>query len=126
MRLSPRIYLPLLALLVVAFGGERDALAERPGAGALGGRRRARPASTRRARRAAARGCCPSARRATFRFDPTVAPADRQAFLAAGRGTPEARRLIGLVDGLVVVRHRLDRAFRAPSASPRTAIRATA
>jgi hypothetical protein len=46
-----------------------------------------------------------SARRATFRFAPDVAPADRQAFLdAVAAARPEARRLIGLVDGLVEVR----------------------
>ena len=44
-------------------------------------------------------------RRAGFRFEPTVAPADRQAFLdAVAAARPEARRLIGLVDGLVDVR----------------------
>jgi hypothetical protein len=43
-------------------------------------------------------------RRATFHFDPTVAPADRQAVLAGVASTrPEARRLIDLVDGLVHV-----------------------
>ena len=44
-------------------------------------------------------------RRAGFRFAPTVAPADRQAFLdAVAAARPEARRLIALVDGLVDVR----------------------
>jgi hypothetical protein len=45
-----------------------------------------------------------SVRRATLRFDPAVAPADRAAVLAAIAGArPEARRLIGLVDGLVLM-----------------------
>jgi hypothetical protein len=44
------------------------------------------------------------ARTATFRFDPTTAPADREAFLAAvAAARPAARRLIGVVDGLVDV-----------------------
>jgi hypothetical protein len=56
------------------------------------------------ARRAGARALPAAARGATFRFDPAVAPADRQAFLAAvAAARPEARRLIGLVDGLVDV-----------------------
>jgi hypothetical protein len=44
-------------------------------------------------------------RRATFRFAPDTAPADRDAVLASvARSRPEARRLVGLVDGLVDVR----------------------
>jgi hypothetical protein len=43
-------------------------------------------------------------RRRAFRFDSGVTPADRQAFLAAvADARPEARALIGLVDGLVDV-----------------------
>jgi hypothetical protein len=44
-------------------------------------------------------------RAATFRFAPGTAPADRAAVLdAVARARPEARRLVGLVDGLVDVR----------------------
>jgi hypothetical protein len=44
-------------------------------------------------------------RRAGFHFATGTAPADEQLFLAAvGAARPEARRLIGLVDGLVSVR----------------------
>ena len=43
-------------------------------------------------------------RRATFRFDPSVAAADRQAFLSGvAAARPDARRLVDLVDGLVSV-----------------------
>jgi hypothetical protein len=43
-------------------------------------------------------------RAATFAFDPTVAAADRDAFLAAvAHARPEARRLIGAIDGIVDV-----------------------
>ena len=43
-------------------------------------------------------------RAATFTFDPTVAPADRAAFLlAVSHARPEAQRLIATVDGLVDV-----------------------
>jgi hypothetical protein len=44
-------------------------------------------------------------RAATFRFAPGTAPADRAAVLdAVARSRPAARRLVGLVDGLVDVR----------------------
>jgi hypothetical protein len=44
-------------------------------------------------------------RRAGFSFDAGTAPADRQVFLdAVATARPDARRLIGLVDGLVDVR----------------------
>lgn len=43
-------------------------------------------------------------RQATFTFDPSVAPSDRQVLLqAVASARPEARRLVGLVDGLVDV-----------------------
>ena len=43
-------------------------------------------------------------RAASFSFDPGVVPGDRDAFLAAvARARPEARALIGVVDGLVDV-----------------------
>src|SRR5689334_11073066 len=47
----------------------------------------------------------PAVRAAGFRFAPGTVPADRRAVLAAvARARPEARRLIGLVDGLTDVR----------------------
>jgi hypothetical protein len=43
-------------------------------------------------------------RRATFTFDASVAPVDREVVLGAvSRARPEARRLIGIVDGLVTI-----------------------
>jgi hypothetical protein len=45
------------------------------------------------------------ARRATFAFDPAVAPGDRDVLEAAVAGArPEARRLVAIVDGLVDLR----------------------
>ena len=105
MRLSPRIHLPLLALLVVPLliGATRSLSAQAPVPSEVAGARYRLDAAS--AKSSGARLLPESARRATFRFDPTVAPADRQAFLAAvATARPEARRLIGLVDGLVVVR----------------------
>jgi hypothetical protein len=105
MRLSPRIYLPLLALLALPLmvSATRSLSAQAPApAEVAGARYRLDPAS---AKRSGARLLSDSARRASFRFDPTVAPADRAAFLAAvATARPEARRLIVLVDGLVEVR----------------------
>lgn len=47
----------------------------------------------------------PAVRRAGPTFAPEVQPADRQAILTAIAGArPEARRLVGLVDGLVTIR----------------------
>ena len=105
MRLSPRIYLPLLALLVVPLlvSATRSLSAQAPVPSEVAGARYRLDAAS--AKSSGARLLPESARRATFRFDPTVAPANRQAFLAAvATARPEARRLIGLVDGLVVVR----------------------
>ena len=105
MRLSPRIYLPLLALLVVPLlvSATRSLSAQAPVPSEVAGARYRLDAAS--AKASGARLLPQSARRATFRFDPTVAPADRQAFLAAvAAARPEARRLVGLVDGLVVVR----------------------
>jgi len=57
------------------------------------------------AKRDGARLLAPSQRRAGFRFAAGTAPSDEQLFLAAVAGArPDARRLIGLVDGLVTVR----------------------
>ena len=105
MRLSLRIYLPLLALLVVPLlvSATRSLSAQAPVPSEVAGARYRLDAAS--AKSSGARLLPESARRATFRFDPTVAPANRQAFLAAvATARPEARRLIGLVDGLVVVR----------------------
>jgi hypothetical protein len=105
MRLSPRIYLPLLALLVVPLlvSATRSLSAQAPVPSEVAGARYRLDAAS--AKASGARLLPESARRAGFRFDPQVAPADRQAFLAAvAAARPEARRLIGLVDGLVAVR----------------------
>jgi hypothetical protein len=104
---SPRVYVPLLALagilLLVVVGGSRRA----HGAGAAsdevaGARYRLTAAD---AKRAGARLLTPALRSQTFHFAASVAPADRQAFLGAvASARPEARQIIGLVDGLVDVR----------------------
>jgi hypothetical protein len=107
MRASPRIFLPLLGVLALGLmvSAARSVSAGRPATTAsevAGARYRLDAAS---AKRAGARLLSDSARRAGLRFDPMVAPADRQAILAAvGAARPEARRLIALVDGLVEVR----------------------
>ena len=105
MSLSPRVYLPLLALLAVPFliGAARSLSAPAPVRSDVAGARYRLDAAS--AKRSGARLLPDGVRRATFSFDPTVAPADRQAFLAAvASARPEARRLIALVDGLVMVR----------------------
>jgi hypothetical protein len=105
-QLSRRIYLPVLALVgavlaLFAVMGSRAQPSVAP-AEVAGARYRLDAAD---AHRSGARLLSESARRATFRFGPDVAPADRQAFLdAVAAARPEARRLIGLVDGLVDVR----------------------
>jgi hypothetical protein len=105
MQLSPRIYVPVLALaglllllnVVASPRAQRGAVAP----DVAGARYRLDAAS---AHRSGARLLPDAARRATFHFDPSVAPADRQVFLAAVAAVrPEARRVIGLVDGLVDV-----------------------
>jgi hypothetical protein len=107
MDLSPRIYLPLLGLLVLAslFTAGRSLSAERsaPQLSEVAGARYRLDAAS--AKSSGARLLAPGVRRAGFRFAPTVAPADRQAFLdAVASARPEARRLIAVVDGLVDVR----------------------
>ena len=104
---TPHVHLPLLGLLVLAalvIAG-RSLSAARSGAQrseVAGARYRLDAAS---AKKSGARLLAQDVRRAGFRFAPTVAPADRQAFLdAVAAARPEARRLIGLVDGLVDVR----------------------
>jgi hypothetical protein len=107
MRVSPRIFLPVLGVLalVLMVSAARSVSAGRPATTAsevAGARYRLDAAS---AERAGARPLTDAVRRATFSFDPAVAPADRQSILAAvGAARPEARRLIALVDGLVEVR----------------------
>jgi hypothetical protein len=104
---TPHVYLPVIGLLVLAslVTAGRSLSAARPGprlADIAGARYRLDAAS---AKRSGARLLTPDVRRAGFRFAPTVAPADRQAFLdAVAAARPEARRLIALVDGLVDVR----------------------
>jgi hypothetical protein len=105
-QLSPRIYLAVLALVgavlaLFAVVGSRAQPSVAP-AEVDGARYRLDAAD---AHRYGARPLPESARRATFRFDPDVAPSVRQAFLdAVSAARPEARRLIGLVDGLIYVR----------------------
>jgi hypothetical protein len=107
MKLSPRVYVPLLGLLVLALlsTAGRSMSAARAGtqlSDVAGARYRLHAAD---AKSSGARLLPRDVRRDTFRFAPTVAPADRQAFLdAVAAARPEARRLIGLVDGLVDVR----------------------
>jgi hypothetical protein len=102
---SPRVYGPLLALagillLIVVAGPHRAHGAASPDA-VDGARYRLDAAD---AKRTGAKLLTPTIRNETFHFAATVAPADRQAFLAAvASARPEARRLIGLVDGLVEV-----------------------
>jgi hypothetical protein len=105
MELSPRIYVPVLALvgLLVLLNVARGSHAQPKAAPAevAGARYRLDAAA---AHRSGARVLPESLRRATFHFNPDVAPADRQAFLdAVALARPDARRVIGLVDGLVDV-----------------------
>jgi hypothetical protein len=107
MEVSPRIYLPVLGVLVLAslFTAGRSLSAARstPQPSEVAGARYRLDAAS--ARRSGARLLAQDVRRAGFHFAPTVAPADRQAFLdAVAAARPEARQLIGLVDGLVDVR----------------------
>jgi hypothetical protein len=105
MQLTPRIYVPVLALagLLLLLNVVASPRAQRgPAAPDVAGARYRLDAAA--AKRSGPRLLPTAARRATFRFDPAVAPADRQVFLAAvAAARPEARRLIGLVDGLVDV-----------------------
>jgi hypothetical protein len=105
MQLAPRIYVPVLALVgllfvlarVTAPGAERTVAA-----GDVAGARYRLDAAA--AKRSGALLLPTAARQATFHFDRAVAPSDRQLFLAAvAAARPEARQLIGLVDGLVDV-----------------------
>jgi hypothetical protein len=104
-QISPRIVLPLLALVGLAVllnvvGSHAQPTVAR--SEVAGARYRLDAAD---AHRSGARLLPEAVRRATFHFEPTVAPVDRQAFLAAvAAARPDARRVIGLVDGLVDVR----------------------
>jgi hypothetical protein len=103
--LSPRVYVPVLALLALPFliGAARSLSAPAPVRSDVAGARYRLDAAS--AKRSGARLLPSHVRRATFSFDPAVAPADREAFLAAvASGRLEAGRLIALVDGLVTVR----------------------
>jgi hypothetical protein len=103
---SPRVYVPLVVLvgvlLLVVIGGSHRA----HGAAAVpdevdGARYRLTAAD---AKRSGAQLLTPALRSQTFHFAPSVAPADRQAFLdAVAAARPEARQIIGLIDGLVDV-----------------------
>ncbi len=110
MEVSPQLYRALLAVLGVAVLGflahkvtAPSATTARAAAGEVAGARYRLDAAS--ARATGAQYLTPALRRRTFRFDPSVAPADRQVFLdAVASARPEARRLVGLVDGLVDVR----------------------
>jgi hypothetical protein len=104
MRDVRRLTLPALGLLgaalVLAFAGAHGAA---PAANSAGFARYRVDAAT--AKRDHVPRLPAAVRSATFRFAPGTAPADRDAVLAAvARARPEARRLIGLVDGIVDVR----------------------
>jgi hypothetical protein len=105
MRDSRRLILPVLALAAaagIAVNSARPAPAPASGAEFAGARFRLGAAA---ARRAGAPVLPAADRAATFRFAPGTATADRAAFLAAvADARPPARRLVGLVDGLVDVR----------------------
>src|SRR3954453_7624597 len=99
-------HLLLLAVIAIALSGvfavRRAETRPSPGAAVAGARFRLDEAA---ADRAGAPVLPVAARRAPFAFAPGTADADRQAFLAAAAGArPPARRLVGLVDGLVDVR----------------------
>src|SRR4051794_28546468 len=105
MRDSRRLILPVLALAAaagIAVNAARPAPAPASGAEVAGARFRLGATAARRAGAPVLRA---ADRAATFRFAPGTATADRAAFLAAvADARPPARRLVGLVDGLVDVR----------------------
>jgi hypothetical protein len=101
---TPHVYLPVIGLLVLASlvtaGRSLSAARSGPQLSDVAGARYRLDAAT--AKSSGARLLAQDVRRAGFRFAPTVAPTDRQAFLdAVGAARPEARRLIGLVDALL-------------------------
>jgi hypothetical protein len=105
MRNPQRTLLPVLAIACL-LGAASVATSHRaPGLGSAsevaGARYRLNAAD---AKRAGARLLTADVRSAGLHFDPSVAPADRQAVLTAiAAARPEARELVGLVDGLVDV-----------------------
>src|SRR3954469_22594604 len=104
---APHVYLPVIGLLVLASlvtaGRSLSAARSGPQLSDVAGARYRLDATS--AKSSGAHLLAQDVRRAGFRFAPTVAPTDRQAFLdAVAAARPEARRLIGLVDGLVDVR----------------------
>jgi hypothetical protein len=106
---AARVYAPLLAVLglvLLLFAANRPIYAHHraaPGVGGAAGARYRLDAAS--ARSSAVTYLSGDARRAGFHFEPGTAPADQQVFLdAVAAARPEARRLIGLVDGLVEVR----------------------
>jgi hypothetical protein len=107
MRDHRRLTVPLLAAVIAvcaftAVAARRAVSAPNVPADVAGARYRLDPATADRNRMAVLPA---DARRAAFRFTAGTAPQDAQAFAAAvGRARPEARRLIGLVDGLTDVR----------------------
>src|SRR5919107_1261577 len=105
MRDSRRLILPVLALAAaagLAVNAARPAPAPASGAEVAGARFRLTAPV---ARAAGAPVLPPADRAATFRFAPGTATGARGAFLAAiADARPAARRLVGLVDGLVDVR----------------------
>jgi hypothetical protein len=103
---SPRVYVPVLALagvlLLVVVGGSHRAHGAAAVPDEAAGARYRLTADD--AKRSGARLLTPALRSQTFHFAPSVAPADRQAFLeAVGAARSEARQIIGLIDGLVDV-----------------------
>src|SRR5436190_7202523 len=106
---AARVYAPILGVLglvLLLLAANRPIYAHHVGArgvsGAAGARYRLDAAS---AKSSGATYLSGDARRAGFHFKAGTAPADRQVFLdAVAAARPEARRLIGLVDGLVEVR----------------------
>ena len=101
-----RLLAALLAITAIVLGfttaGPLHAKRPAPPPGEVDGARFRLDAAT--AKLDGAQLLTPAERAATFRFAPS-APADRAAFLGAvAAARPQARRLIGLVDGLVTVR----------------------
>jgi hypothetical protein len=107
MEVSPRTDLPLLGLLVLAllFTAGRSLSAARSGPQRSQGAGARYRLDAGGATSVAGSYLSEDIRRAGLRFEARTPPADRQVFLdAVTAARPDARRLIGLVDGLVEVR----------------------
>lgn len=107
MRNAQRTLLPVLVLAAllatVSVAASQRARRAAPSPSEVAGARYRLDAGT--AERENARLLSAEARKATLRFDPTVAEGDRAVVLAAvAAARPDARRLVDLVDGLVDVR----------------------